>query len=144
MTPLNEPGISPEPNSGCWLWTGAVNPHGYGNVGAWIGDRQVTVPVHRLVYQTHKGPIGDGLVLDHKCRTPCCVNPDHLEPVTQAENMRRGSVLAASKALRANQTHCLRGHPLSGANLYVAANGQRRCRQCSASRDRQRRRLFRG
>lgn len=71
-----------EPNSGCWLWAGADNGDGYGK---FRGEY-----AHRLSYKRHKGPIPDGMHLDHLCRVPCCVNPDHLEPVTNKENARRG------------------------------------------------------
>ena len=71
-----------EPNSGCWLWAGADNGEGYGKFRGKYA--------HRLSYERHKGPIPDGLHLDHLCRMPCCINPDHLEPVTNAENARRG------------------------------------------------------
>ena len=71
----------------CWLWTGALAPNGYG-VG-WNGER--TRQAHRLVYELLVGPIPEGKHLDHLCCVRNCVNPDHLEPVTQAENNRRVS-----------------------------------------------------
>lgn len=74
----------------CWLWTAGSMPAGYGNFmhkhennkPSWIG-------AHRYAYEAIVGSIPDGLTLDHLCRTPACVNPDHLEPVTKAENTRR-------------------------------------------------------
>jgi len=79
--------ISPEPNSGCWLWTGCCEEKGYATIykDNWKGHR----PAHRFSYETFVGPIPHGLHIDHKCRVRCCVNPDHLEPVTVAENNRR-------------------------------------------------------
>jgi hypothetical protein len=80
--------IIPEPNSGCWLWMGAYNrKSGYG----FVRDRNMKMTnAHRLVYCEEIGPIPYGLDLDHLCRNPACVNPDHLEPVTRSENVKRG------------------------------------------------------
>ncbi len=84
----------PEPNSGCWLWTGVCNPLGYGQI--WIRDisrlggwRKVSA--HRHAYERFVGPIADGLEIDHKCRVRCCVNPDHLQAITHLENIRRST-----------------------------------------------------
>ncbi len=76
--------------SGCWLWTGVRTTEGYGQV--WRDGRMRMA--HREVYELLRGPIDHGLVLDHLCRTPACVNPDHVEPVTQAENVQRGARIA--------------------------------------------------
>ncbi len=71
-----------------WIWTGAKNPGGYGVIGA--GARgQGNKLAHRLSYELFVGPIPEGLHIDHLCVTRLCVRPDHLEPVTQAENNRR-------------------------------------------------------
>lgn len=92
--------------NGCWIWA-PVASNGYGtlNVG---GVRRWA---HRIGYELMVGPIPEGLELDHLCRTPACVNPDHLEPVTHRENLRR-----------ARTTHCKRGHP--------RIEGERQCRAC--------------
>jgi hypothetical protein len=71
----------------CWLWRLAKFTSGYGALG--IGGRMR--PAHRAYYEDRFGPIPDGLRLDHLCRVRCCVNPQHLEPVTHAENCRRGA-----------------------------------------------------
>jgi hypothetical protein len=89
--------ISPEPMSGCWLWTGALSGGGYGYILSYDTGRRLIVRAHRWLYEHTKGPIPEGLQLDHKCRVRSCVNPDHLEPVTSAENTRRGR---AGEALR--------------------------------------------
>ena len=70
----------------CWVWTGSRTGAGYGQVWSRRGNRGV----HRIVYEQLVGPIPDGLVIDHLCRNRSCCNPAHLEPVTMAENVRRG------------------------------------------------------
>lgn len=75
---------------GCWLWSGAHDRTGYAKVTAKIGDHVLSSGAHRLVYHFAVGPIPDGLDLDHLCRNRGCVRPDHLEPVSHAENVQRG------------------------------------------------------
>jgi hypothetical protein len=109
---------------GCWIWTGSeAGGDGYG--GFWSNGR--TVRPHRWAYEHLVGPIPDDLPLDHLCRVRLCVNPAHLEPVTVAENLYRSDAPAAVNRMK---THCLRGHQLTGENLYVRPNGQRQCRTC--------------
>ena len=109
----------------CWLWTACAR-NGYGaiNAGGAFGKM---LPAHRVAYEMLVGPIPEGLHLDHLCRVTLCVNPKHLEPVTPRENILRGESPMAKKA---RQTECLRGHPLSGANLYTRPNGWRSCKIC--------------
>jgi hypothetical protein len=124
--------FAPEPNSGCWLWLGVLNRGGYGMVKH-LGVYRMA---HRESFLKHRGPIPGGLELDHLCRTRACVNPDHLEPVTHKENIRRGS--------RAMVTHCPSGHPYSPDNTYRDARGSRFCRSCkraSAARNYQKRKV---
>ena len=133
---------SPEANprlSPCWLWTGGRDPNGYGRLDppgsqAKGAPRQL-VGAHRYFYAEMVGPIPDGLVLDHLCRTPLCVNPSHLEPVTIKENTLRGD---GPTAVNAAKSHCLNGHPLFGDNLKIEANGGRRCKECRNQRARAR------
>lgn len=73
--------------NGCWIWQRSLNRAGY---GAWPRRRDSSL-AHRRMYELHVGPIPEGLHLDHLCRVPSCVNPEHLEPVTNAENSRRGN-----------------------------------------------------
>lgn len=109
--------------SGCWLWLGFLNDHGYGQ----IQDRGVASYAHRWSYQTFIGPIADGLQIDHLCRVRSCVNPNHLEPVTPLLNNRRGE---SPWSVNARKTHCIRGHEFTAANTRVSRQGWRSCRQC--------------
>jgi hypothetical protein len=89
------------PTTPCWIWSRALDGKGYGAV--WRDGR--IIGAHRYVYEALMRPIPKGLQLDHLCRTPACVNPDHLEPVTQTENIRRSPSkplsLEAAAAIRA-------------------------------------------
>jgi hypothetical protein len=73
----------------CWLWRGPRNGHGYGNIGRG-GRGNGLASAHRLSYELHVGPIPEGRDIDHLCRTPLCVNPAHLEPVSRGLNTHRG------------------------------------------------------
>ena len=119
--------VSPEPNSGCWLWTGCCISSGYGQIS--LGGK--VRYAHRTYYELVKGPIAKGLYLDHKCRVRCCVNPDHLEVVTNRENVLRG---IGQSAQNARKTHCIRGHPFSTENTYIPPH-KPRGRECRACRE---------
>ena len=114
---------APEPNSGCWLWVGAVKANGYGTIGIKDKGAWRTKHAHRLSYERHVGPIPAGLDLDHKCRNRCCVNPLHLEPVTRSVNLSRSPLMGHRKA----GTVCPRGHTYTSINT----RGARTCRICS-------------
>lgn len=117
-------------NSGCWLWAGNISPQGYGRIS---GFREPQA--HRLAYNLYIGPIPNGLDLDHKCRVRCCVNPSHLEPVTRAENLRRGIGASLLKKKFAGLTHCRAGHEINQENSVLIPRKNktpmRRCRICA-------------
>lgn len=97
--------VSPEPNSGCWIWTGFVNAGGYGH----FSEGYDNFYAHRWAYEHFKGAIPAGLHLDHRCRVRCCVNPEHLDPVTPAENTLRAVRLEFGGGQH-RHTHCPKGH----------------------------------
>jgi len=108
----------------CWLWQGRHNPKGYGIVKSKAAG---TTIVHRVVWLALVGSIPEGLQLDHLCRVKHCVNPDHLDPVTNAENMRR------SVGYRALKRFCVNGHDIG----KVGRNSNRACTQCGRDRSRE-------
>lgn len=110
----------------CWIWKAAL-VYGYGKFR--VG--QTMEMAHRVSYQLFKGEISDGLHLDHLCRTPDCVNPAHLEPVTCRENLMRGH--NTLPLLNSQKTHCPLGHDYS-----PRGNGSRWCKTCN--RDQKQRR----
>jgi len=117
---------------GCWEWVGAIQPNGYGVFG--ISPRQ-KILAHRASFEIAKGPIPDGLEIDHLCRNRSCCNPAHLEAVTHQENKRRESA-----SYRARVTTCPRGHAYSDANNEGINNrGKRYCRACDRDRYHRRR-----
>ena len=114
----------------CWAWTGAINSRGYGCIGI-NGKSQLS---HRVAYELLVGAIPAGLQIDHLCRNKKCCNPSHLEPVTAKVN--------SSRTDQAEKTHCVNGHPLTGANLIVRPYGdrglvKRNCRTCKNQGQRQ-------
>lgn len=124
----------PEPNTGCWLWLLALSRDGYGKfyVG---GEGETRITAQRASYMAFKGNIPSGYQIDHLCRVRCCVNPAHLEAVTPQINVLRGTSPIAQQAA---QTHCSRGHELTGDNLYVfEGDGHRRCKTCTALKSRE-------
>jgi len=122
--------IEPEPMSGCWLWGGCQSKNKYGGI-TYNGTRRHS---HRLVYQLLKGDVPDGLDLDHLCRVRQCVNPDHLEPVTRAENLRRSPLMLGHP-----RAFCRRGHPRSGDNIIEVRRSSgkidRNCKVCTGIRE---------
>lgn len=109
----------------CWIWK-SPRKDGYGTIRAKERRGQL---VHRASYEIHVGPIPDELQIDHLCRNRACCNPEHLEPVTQRENLARG----LQQGLK---THCKHGHEYTGSNVGVRSDGRRYCRACDNARSR--------
>lgn len=115
----------------CWEWLAAKGKHGYGIFRA----NGKAVICHRLSYEWIIGKIPEGLQIDHLCRNRGCVNPYHMEPVTNKINGLRGESFCAKYA---RQTHCKNGHPLTPDNLdsYALSIGKRHCIICRNEKSR--------
>lgn len=124
-----------EKTATCWLWTGSLFRSGY---GAFRYGGQMRV-AHRFAYGLLVGPVPEGLQLDHLCRVRRCVNPAHLEPVSQQVNMARG---IGATAINASKDRCVNGHKFTPENTYAVPatkavpNGGRACRTCKRANDR--------
>lgn len=108
-------------DNGCWTWLGRKNDGGYGRVR----KNRTQYFAHRVAYTISHGPITDGLVIDHLCRNRGCVNPAHLEMVTQQVNVIRGAI-----TVRTSVDECVEGHAITGDNVMVERRGRVRCREC--------------
>jgi hypothetical protein len=105
----------------CWLWTGPVLQNGYGRLCV----RSQPHYAHRISHEMLIGPIPDGLEIDHLCRVRNCVNPDHLEAVTHAENLRRAQPY---REPHRPPTQCRKGHTYDIGTTY--------CRSCASASNR--------
>lgn len=114
----------------CWEWTAAMI-RGYGTFRGPGGRNGRMLRAHRVAYELLVAPIPEDLQLDHLCRNPACVNPAHLEPVTNHENQQRRPDVGG--------THCPNGHPYDEANTYIyetAKERRRCCRACNSEAQR--------
>lgn len=114
-----------EKGNSCWLWIGKRMPNGYARFK--VGG--CGIYAHRFAYELLVGPIPEGLQIDHLCRVRHCVNPRHLEPVTQRENKNRGLKGRATE-------HCPKGHAYDVSNTYWRKDrpNNRECKTCRAQR----------
>ena len=121
----------------CWLWTACTNHDGYGNFSLHRGGRHWTMRAHRVAYELIVGEIPPGSVLDHICRVRHCVNPEHVRPASNRENVLAG---IGRTAINARKTHCKNGHEFTDENTYrYPTRSIRECRTCRAEANRKRR-----
>lgn len=118
------------PESGCWIWIGSLTGYGYGETW-WNNTKHF---VHVLMHKLFVGEVPKGFEVDHLCKVRCCCNPEHLEAVTHAENVKRSSSWHHVVNYHKAQTHCQRGHAWTEENTYVEPNGKRRCLECKRQR----------
>lgn len=120
----------------CWLWQAACDLHGYGKF--FVHPSRQPGPLlrfaHRVAYELLIGPIPANTELDHLCRQPACVNPHHLEPVSHAENVRRGTAPAATALRHSKRIMCRHGHLYTPENTRYDKNGGRVCKRCNRAR----------
>lgn len=109
-------------DNGCWEVSGSRDGYGYGR----INDGGRPRNTHIVLWEALYGPVPEGMELDHLCRNPACLRPDHLEPVTHLENVRRGDCGRHNTV----KTHCPGGHEYSPENTYIDPKGSRVCRAC--------------
>jgi HNH endonuclease len=120
--------VPPRPTTACVLWEGNINQNGYGRRWVGSGVQRRLVYAHRHAWVEHHGkPIPTGMTIDHLCRTPRCIHPEHLDLVSQSENSRRRS---------ARVTHCPQGHEYDETNTHYTPSGCRTCRACHRVRER--------
>ena len=107
----------------CWNWMGSLTVSG--GYGQFSFDSK-PVRAHRWIYEQMVAPIPEGLVIDHLCRNHRCVNPEHIEPVTLKENVKRGEAGKLNNHQK-QKTHCPKGHEYTKTNN----KGKRICRTCA-------------
>lgn len=117
--------------AGCWIWKGDYNgTYGY---GCYVIDKR-KVTAHRVMYMSIHGPLEKKQLVCHKCDVAACVNPLHMFVGSQKENMQ--DCRRKNRHFKGAMTLCVRGHPLSGDNLYVSKHNRRSCIICDRARGR--------
>lgn len=123
--------LTPEPNTGCWLWPGAANREGYGQIRIGAAPGRL-VYVCRVVLEHHHGPLAPGLCALHRCDNPPCANAEHLFAGTRADNNRDMIEKGRSRHFPPKD-QCVHGHAFSGENVYLH-RGRRYCWECRRRR----------
>jgi len=118
-----------EKTKNCWIWKGTINSQGYGV--AWFNGKLHRA--HRLIYEWERETIPQGMVADHICRIRNCVNPDHIEIITNGANVLRG---VSQSAVNSRKKFCIRGHKFTPENTYSYTRGWRCCKTCFNARNR--------
>lgn len=115
-----------DPVTGCWIWQGNRGGRGYGKI--WLNGKKVSVSRASAIVFLGFDPNKPEIKACHSCDNPPCFNPDHLFPGTSKDNTR--DAVQKKRHTGTSMTHCKRGHPLSGDNLYRVGAG-RKCKACN-------------